>query len=254
MGTVFSLDVRDPGVEATAIDAVVDLLHRLDAQFSPYRADSETCRYRRGEVAAADISPELAWVRAEGQRLAERTGGYFSLWPGGDFDPSGLVKGWAVEQASDLLVAAGSANHSLNGGGDVQCVGRAAPDRPWRVGVADPSRPGELVAVVTGADLAVATSGSAERGAHIIDPHTGRAAAGSVSVTVVGTRLAVVDAYATAAFAMGGRGFGWLAAQPDCQALVVGADGRRRATDGFPTGKAQHEHTPPRTATGILGW
>ncbi len=47
-----------------------------------------------------------------------------------------------------MLVAAGSVNHCINGGGDVQCAGRAEPGRPWQVGIADPLRPGELAGVV----------------------------------------------------------------------------------------------------------
>jgi thiamine biosynthesis lipoprotein ApbE len=86
----------------------------------------------------------------------------------------------------------------------VQCVG----DRRWRIGIADPLHPGRLALVVAGRDFAVATSGIAERGAHIIDPHTGRPAAGLASITVVGARLAEADAYATAAFRHGGGGPG----------------------------------------------
>ena len=103
-----------------------------------------------------------------------------------------------------MLSAAGSRNHCVNGGGDVQCVGEAAPDRPWRVGIADPLRSGALCDTVAGSGrFAVATSGTSERGEHVIDPHTGRSPHGLASVTVVGTDLAVADAYATAAFAMG---------------------------------------------------
>ena len=57
--------------------------------------------------------------------------------------------------------------------------------------------------MVTGRDFAVATSGVAERGSHIIDPHTGQPATELASVTVVGSGLTLTDAYATAAFAMG---------------------------------------------------
>ena len=82
------------------------------------------------------------------------------------------MKGWAVERAAAILTAAGPAEHSVNGGGDVQCSG----DRLWRIGIADPLHPGRLALVVTGRDFAVATSGVAERREHIIDPYTGLAA------------------------------------------------------------------------------
>ena len=54
------------------------------------------------------------------------------------------------------------------------------------MGIADPFHRGRLALVVEAADSAVATSGSAERGAHIIDPHLGRPASGLASLTVVG--------------------------------------------------------------------
>jgi thiamine biosynthesis lipoprotein len=94
------------------------------------------------------------------------------------------------------------------------------------VGVADPNRPGALVASVQGEGrLAVATSGTAERGCHVLDPHTGDPVAVLASVTVVGRDLAEVDAYATAAFAMGHGAAGWLTARPDLAALLVATDG-----------------------------
>jgi len=107
--------------------------------------------------------------------VSTRSRGYFTTTPGGRFDPSGYVKGWAVERAAGILTAAGPAGHSVNGGGDVQCGG----DRMWRIGIADPLHPGQLALVVTGRDFAVATSGVAERREHIIDPYTGRPPAGA---------------------------------------------------------------------------
>lgn len=124
----------------------------------------------------------------------------------GRLDPCGLVKGWAVERAADLLHEAGAHDLCVNGGGDLQLRGEAAPGTPWRVGVADPARPGRLLTVVTGTDggpWAVATSGTAERGHHILDPHTGRPAHGLLSATVVGPSLTWADVYATAVFARG---------------------------------------------------
>ncbi len=225
MGTVFSIDVRAPGVEAATVSEAVRWLHWVDATFSTYRADSDISRLQRGTIALSDCAPEVAQVLVRCAELAEETDGYFDCRYAGALDPSGYVKGWAIERASDLLVAAGSVNHCVNGGGDVQCVGSAAPGRPWRVGITDPLRPGRLVGSVAGHRLAVATSGVAERGRHLIDPHLGRRPAAFASVTVVGTQLAEVDAYATAAFAMGERAVQWLHGK-GLTALLVDAAGR----------------------------
>jgi hypothetical protein len=132
-----------------------------------------------------------------------------------------------------MLTAAGSAEHTVNGGGDVQCVGERAPGQPWRIGIAHPLRPGTLALVVTGRDFAVATSGIAERGPHIMDPHTGQPATGLASITVIGPGLALADAYATAAFAMGSAARDWVESLPGFEALAITPDSAAWQTTGF---------------------
>ena len=229
MGTVFSIDVRFPGCAPGAVDDVIEWLHRVDATFSTYRSDSEISRLGRGELREGDCTSEVRKVLDRCRRLEFETDGYFSLHSGGTLDPSGLVKGWAIQRASEMLAAAGSRNHCVNGGGDVRCEGSGSAGEPWRIGVADPLRAGALVAVVTGCGLAVATSGSAERGSHILDPHDGSSPTALASVTVVGRELATADAYATAAFAMGADAPSWLESLDDHRALVVYGDGTQWA-------------------------
>jgi thiamine biosynthesis lipoprotein len=241
MGTVFSFDVRggEPGAVRAALTAAVAGLHRTDALFSTYREDSEVSRLARGELTVARCAPEVAEVlelAAEAERLSE---GWFSTRYRGSVDPTGIVKGWAAERAARLLAAVdGVRGVSVNGGGDVQMLGAPEPQRPWRVGVADPLRPGGLAAVISSAgvaELSVATSGTAERGDHIVDPRTGRPAVTDlVSVTVVGPRLTWVDCWATAAFAMGSRaGLTWLESLPETEALLITAGDEVRCTGGL---------------------
>jgi thiamine biosynthesis lipoprotein len=237
MGTVVSFDVpdwagRDAG-NGTVLDRVVRWLHWVDATFSPYREDSDVSRFGRGSLALTDCAAELAEVLAACAEVSALSGGYFTTGPGGRFDPSGYVKGWAIERAAAMLTAAGSAEHSVNGGGDIQCVGDRGPGQPWRVGIADPLRPGSLALVVTGQDFAVATSGVAERGAHIVNPHTGQPAADLASLTVVGARLAATDAYATAAFAMGPAAREWVESLDGYEAFAVTPSGQVWQTSGF---------------------
>ena len=237
MGTVFSLDVRDPGTWADAFGEVTAWLHRVDAVFSTHRDGSDLSRLRRGKLTLREADPMVGDVLDLCAQVQAETGGWFTArWRGG-LDPTGLVKGWAVERASALLRARGSGNHAVNGGGDVQLAGEAAPGRPWRVGVADPHIAGAAIATVAGGDRAVATSGTAERGAHIVDPFTGRPATcgttGLASVTVTGPSLTRADAYATAAYAMGPAGLSWVRSLPGYDALTVSADGRLQRTPGY---------------------
>lgn len=240
MGTVFSFDVRggEPEAVRTALEEAVAGLHRVNEVFSTYREDSQISRLARGELTVGDCDPEVAEVLALGEEAERLSDGWFSTRYAGRIDPTGIVKGWAAERAARHLAATGVSGVSVNGGGDVQMFGVPGPHRPWRVGVSDPLRPGALAAVVSAAgadELAVATSGTAERGAHIVDPRTGRAAVTDlVAVTVVAPRLTWADIWATAAFAMGSRqALTWLESLPDAEALLITAGDEVRCTGGL---------------------
>ncbi len=239
MGTTVSIDVRAPLVPPEVLDAVVDQLRDADARFSTYRADSEINRLADGEIRLEECSADLRYVLAACDHLASVTGGAFDARghrPDGRLDPSGFVKGWAIEEAAWLIDSAGGRNYWINGGGDIVARGQAAPGRPWRVGIRHPDRIDKVAAVLAISDRAVATSGDYERGAHIADPRLGRAATGLRSVTVVGPGLAFTDAYATAVFAMGRDGLGWLASHPDTAdyaAYAITDDDRAIWTEGM---------------------
>lgn len=234
MGTVVSFDVPGSARGDGSLDAAIRWLHWVDRVFSPYRADSDVSLLARAEVTVDACVPEMAEVLAACAFVRDLSGGYFTAAPGGQFDPSGYVKGWAIERAAALLAGAGSAGHVVNGGGDVQCAGGRGTAEPWRVGIAHPLHPGRLALVVGARDCAVATSGTAERGSHILDPHTGQPASGLASLTIVGPSLALADAYATAAFAMGpARARDWTASLEGYAAFAITVTGDAWHTPGF---------------------
>ncbi|MGW3624081.1 FAD:protein FMN transferase [Streptomyces sp. NPDC000880] len=235
MGTVFSFDIRDKATSAIhrALAEAVRGLHHVDAVFSTYRPDSVISRLARGATGLHACPPEVHEVLALCAGAARISDGWFSTTPGGTLDPSGLVKGWAVEGASRLLHEAGALNTCVNGGGDLQLRGEAAPETPWRIGIAHPLHPAELATVVSGRDLAIATSGTAERGPHIRDPHNGEPATSLASITLTGPRLTTTDAYATAAFAMGDAARTWVESLDGYEALAITPDGQAWHTSGF---------------------
>ena len=235
MGTVVSFDV--PAAAASALAPVLRWLHWVDATFSPYRSDSDVSRLGRGELPLAECAPELAEVLGRvrrrprrhrrllhrqsqrpvrpvraGQGLVHR-----ARWP-----PAGRRRRYQLLRQRRRRPA---------------CAGEPAPGEPWRIGIASPLRPGLLATVVTGRDIAVATSGDAERGVHIVNPHTGQLAADLASVTITGPRLTTADAYATAAFAMGDVARGWAERVPGYEAFGVAPDGRTWQTSGFPAAR-----------------
>lgn len=253
MGTVVSLDLRGSGDHAAAIGDAVAWFHEVDRRFSPYRPDSEVCRAGRGELAERDRSPELVEVLEACDAVALSSGGAFSAWRDGGLDPSAYVKGWSAQRAAALLRAHGCADWSINAGGDVLLAGRPAPGTTWVVGVQHPFDREAIATTVHGTDLAVATSGTYERGEHIVDPATGHTVHVAVSVTVIGPDLGLADAYSTAAFALGEAGPAWVAGLPGYDSYTIWADGRVTATAGFPTSVHGVPVTMVPHAAGLLG-
>ncbi|GAA0920800.1 FAD:protein FMN transferase [Virgisporangium ochraceum] len=238
MGTAISLEIAGtvPDDEAARLaDEVYAWMRLVDDTFSTYKENSEVSRLHAGQLTASGAGEDLRHVLAVCADLWAETDGYFDVYATGRLDPSGYVKGWAVQVASDRLMAAGATDHSLNAGGDVRVHGHTPTGRPWRIGVRHPWDPAAVCFVLAGSDLGIATSGTYERGQHVIDPRGGGAASGLRSVTVTGPDLGRADAFATAAVAMGAAGLDWLATLPDgYESAVVTDDGRFFRSEGLP--------------------
>lgn len=224
MGTVVSYAVAgDDAVAAEAVRRAREWLIFVDETFSTYKPSSDVSRIRDGVLPLADAHPLVAEVVTIGETAVADSGGAFTLEPGGRFDPSGVVKGWSIERASALLMDAHLPDHMINGGGDIQARGEREPGQYWRVAIADPRDRSRSVAIVSGPDpLAVATSGTAERGEHVQRLDGG----GILSVTVVGERLTDVDIAATTAFALGDGARDWIEERPHLAAFAILEGGR----------------------------
>jgi FAD:protein FMN transferase len=237
MGTVFSFDLEET-LPATELGDALAWLHRTDGVFSPYRYDSDISRLNRGELTVADCAPEVPGILQLCRDLTVVTNGYFDAWVTGVLDPCGVVKGWAIEALHQRFREAGSRRHCINGGGDIRCYtlpsGSESDIRPWRLGVSDPQRLLHLATVVEGSDFALATSGSLERGDHILNPHTHQPPEDLLSISVSGPDLTRVDAYATAAFAMGDTARDWIENLDGIEALAVRNGGTTWSTTHFP--------------------
>ena len=244
MGLPISLHLRGGDLSSTPVErrvaAVFADLRCADAVFSPYRDDSDLSRWERGELAVADADANLADVMTLCDEARERTDGWFD--PRGlpdprtsipRYDPSGLVKGWAVQRAAQHLADLDGYGWCLNAGGDVLLYAPAGQP-PWRVGIEDPNDPRRVIRVVPRSGGAVATSGTAHRGAHILDPYTRRPATAVRAVTVIGPELMWADVYATAAVARGPAALDWISGLDGYEALLVSAEGLLRVTDGWP--------------------
>jgi FAD:protein FMN transferase len=239
MGMPVVVDIRDEVVDGDVLQRMFEWLRFADATFSTHKDDSEISRLNRGELGLAEALPEVREVLDRCEALRVETDGYFDVRAAAAdaIDPSGLVKGWAVDRAASILIDAGLRNFAVNVAGDMRLRGRAVPESCWSVGIQHPLEQGSIAAVVEANDLAVATSGAYERGNHVLDPHTRRPPVGVLSVTIVGPELATADAYATAAFAMGEAGADWTARLRGYEAMTILADERVLSTPGFPSAR-----------------
>ena len=239
MGTVASFNIRPgpvpPGLVYLALAEARARLHRADAVFSLWKTQSPMSRLRRGEIRLEDAPVELSEVLRQCEAARAASHGWFDPWamPGG-VDPTGLVKGWAAQQALDVLQLAGVPAAMVNAGGDVAVSGQPEPGRPWRIGVRDPWHAKRVIAVVSTSG-AIATSGTYERGEHLLDPHTGRPSSPIASATVTGPDLGLADALATGVAAAGEAGLDWFGDLDGYEVLIVRHDGSRRRTPGFPS-------------------
>lgn len=247
MGTVVSIRLRRGDVpEDRLFEALAEarsVLHRADAVFSTWKAESPMNRLRRKEITLAGAPAEMEDVLSRCEVARRRTAGWFDPWaaPGG-VDPTGLTKGWATRRALQVLISAGVPAAVVNAGGDAALWSSRTADQPWRIGVQNPFDRGTLIAVAEpgrGADpgrpeSAIATSGSYERGLHVYDPFTGQPASAVASATVTGPELDLADAMATALLAGGEKTLDVLDRSGGYDALLVTAAGRTIRTDGFP--------------------
>lgn len=234
MGMPVTLALRGRHTTDALADAVwvrvMESLREADRLFSTYREDSDVSRINRGELSLDAASPLVREVLGLGAEAALASNGAFDVWRsdvrgGTTLDPSGVVKGWAVDRAADLLDELEGTDFCLSAGGDMVCRTVVPGADPWRIGLEDPHDPQRLLGLVPIANGAVATSGTTHRGQHLVDARTGRPPAGIASVTVITASLTWADIDATAAYARGSEAGAWLQSRPDRTALVVWADG-----------------------------
>lgn len=281
MGMPISIHLRGAGVESASAELAVEAafadLAWVEEVFSPFRANSELSRLRRGELSLAECVPELAQVWRLCEQAEAQTGGAFSAFlpsqpdeqvpdaPGGSpaapvaaiadqatepaldeladdrvrrFNPTGLVKGWAIERAAAILAGLDDVTYCINAGGDIAVGAPVTVDRPkqgrpqgdgvvderlasrsvvdeststeraagapvplpWRLGIESPYHRGRVAHVVELVQGGMATSGTAARGLHLLDPSSGLPVRRGGSVSVIAPSIMWADVWATALF------------------------------------------------------
>ncbi len=223
------------GAAKNAIAEVFNYFHSVDEKFSPFKNESELMRINRGEISRENFSAEMSEVLKLSEDTRRQTGGFFDIrLKENIYDPSGLVKGWAIWNAAKLLENGGFKNFYISVGGDIQASGKNSAGEKWSIGIKNPFNPLQIVKVVRVKNAGIATSGTYEQGQHIYIPQKPGASIDEiVSITVIGPNIYEADRFATAAFAMGNDGIDFIENRAGLEAYVIDRNGATSQTSGF---------------------
>ncbi len=251
MGTVVTIEVARPDSEE-AVARGFEWFREIESRCSRFDPESELMRLVANPGVPAPASAILFEALRFAVTVAEATSGAFdpTLEPGGyrdiafdeeartitlrrplSPDLGAVAKGLAVDAAARELQP--FEDFAIDAGGDLYLGGRNAQGEPWSVGISHPRLAGEILHTLRVSDRAVCTSGDYERGAHILDPRSGKPAGSVCGVTVVASSAMLADALATAAFVLGPDEGIALLEQMEVDGIIFTPDWGRRETRGF---------------------
>ena len=183
------------------VNEIDKYLQNVEEKFSPFLSESLVSRHTDiGEELQDDFFDiEYQEVYSRSIIAKKETHGLFDPFFDGKYNPTGFVKGWAIENAfmkyikpliDNNILEAGA----INGAGDMQVGTRLDSNFSWEIGIENPEDKEKIIAKYSIKNGAVATSGLSKKGQHIKSDNE----INHVQVTVVGTYLSDVDVLATA--------------------------------------------------------
>jgi len=232
MGMPVRVNLADDFAKEKDIEEVFDYFWLIDERFSTYKDGSEISKINKGLLKLNEASEEMKKVLRLCEETKEETKGYFDVEKNGKIDPSGLVKGYAIWQASLVLEKKGYKNFYVEIAGDGEVRGLNNGE-VWRIGIENPFNRMEIVKVMGLSNKGIATSGNYVRGVHIYDPLSGKGVDDIASVTVIGDNVYEADRFATAIFAMGERGIVFLENKEGLEGYMVLKNKKAIYTTGF---------------------
>jgi thiamine biosynthesis lipoprotein len=232
MGMPITLMTPHAQAAKAGFNDIFDFFRYVDQQYSPYIDTSDVAKVNRGELDENYYNPELREILDIAEKTKRETDGYFDVWHNGTFDPSGIVKGWSIKEASNMLK-----HHTddfyIEAGGDIQVSGVNDTGKPWQIGIRNPFDHNENIAIVSLKNQAIATSGTAIRGNHIYNPTGKQPGNDIVSLSVIAANILDADRIATAAFAMGQSGIEFIQTLRGYEAYMVDNNKQATATSGW---------------------
>jgi FAD:protein FMN transferase len=233
MGMPVTIEIADLNAEIEVFEEVFDYLISVDERFSVYKKNSEITLYNEGKITKENLSEEMKKVLKLAEETKNKTDGFFDIVYGGKIDPSGLVKGWAIYNASIILHKKGFKNFYVEIAGDIEVAGLNNEGQKWAIGIRNPFNKKENVKVVYLSDCGIATSGNYERGKHIYNPKEKKPAEEIASLTVIGPNIYEADRFATACFAMGEKGIYFIEQLPGFEGYLIDKNKIATFTSGF---------------------
>lgn len=205
MSMPVTVNIAEKNVNLKDILEVFSYLKKIDQKFSTFKKTSEISKINNGRLKKKDFSPLMKKILSLCEKTKKETNGYFEININGKLDPSGIVKGFAINESAKLLRKKGYKNFYVEIAGDVEVVGKSF-EEPWNVGIQNPFDKSKIVKKLEISNKGIATSGNYAKGEHIINPKNKKTADEIASITVIGPNIYEADRFATAAFAMGEKG------------------------------------------------
>jgi len=233
MGMPVTINVIDKKVTDEDINEVFAYFHYIDSKFSTYKKNSEISQINRREIREKDFSLDMKKIIALCEQTKKETNGFFDINNNGFLDPSGIVKGYAINQGANILKNKGYKNIYVEIAGDIQVYGKDQNGQSWKIGIQNPFHLNEIVKVVNLSNKGIATSGTYLRGNHIYNPKSKIKNEDFVSVSIIGPNVYEADRFATAIFAMGEKGPKFMTTLNGFEAFFIRKDKQAIYTQGF---------------------
>jgi len=226
-------DEKDQKETSDHIEEVFRYFNKINETFSPFKETSEIFKLNEKKISTSQLSSEVKHILKLAAETHKLSGGYFDIVYKGHLDPSGIVKGWAINNGAEILKNHGYENYYVEIAGDIQTSGHHKEDNFWKIGIRNPLKTSEIVKVVNLKGQGIATSGTYMQGVHIYDPVNRKKANELLALTVIGPNVYEADRFATAAFAMGKAGINFIASRPGLAGYAIDHEGVATYTTDF---------------------
>jgi len=236
MDMPITVEISDASGKQGDIDVIFDYFKYIEEKFSVYKPNSEITKINNGEIGENERSEDMKTVFSLSEETKQETNGYFDIVANnGKFNPSGLVKGWAIYNTAEILKKRGFKNFYVEAGGDIQVKGKNSKGGCWKAGIRNPFKTQEIVkSVCLRKNEGIATSGTYIRGNHIYNPKDrSKKIDEIVSLTVIGPNVYEADRFATAAFAMGKEGIAFIEKLSGFEGYMIDKNGIATMTTNF---------------------